>query len=208
MKRDRQLVALVVLLWLSSTTAHAQGPLSALRQNDVGLIFNTDSILFDLESYQGGVGVELSGDKMAYRLLFDFFYSTESDALDVSLGAAVERRLATGRVTPYAGGSLTLGYGKADDGEVKTVSVPVTVGGLFGVEVYLLRFLSIFAEYDLSVTMKYDRTESSVGGLESSDTTVDWSVQLGPGNQSKIGVVFYFLRGRDLQLEPVANGRR
>ncbi len=40
---------------------------------DVGLIFNIDGISLDFESYQGGFGVKLGKDSLAFRVLIDMF---------------------------------------------------------------------------------------------------------------------------------------
>jgi len=212
MKKNPLAAVAAGLLAFSCAIAGAQAKPGAFEGYDIGVIFNTDDLLMDFESYQGGVGLKLSGEKLAYRILFDVFYSTASDSLASSLGFAIERHLATGRVTPYIGGYLTIGYAStksevSSDTWTKTTSIPATAGGLFGVEVYLLRFLSFFAEYDLSATMSYASTENSVAGVESSDSTTDWTVQLGSGNQSKIGINIYFKQGRNFALEPIGKGR-
>jgi hypothetical protein len=204
-KRLCVMASLAALVLFCAGRIGAQVPIRALEGQDVGIIFNVDDILFDFESYQGGVGLMISGDKLAYRLLVDFFASTQSDSFDVTVGGVVERHIGSGRVEPYLGGYLTCGYGRAEGGSVTTIPVPATVGGLFGVELHLLRFFSIFAEYDLSVTMSYSKVDAGAAG---SVETTDWTAQIGTGNQSKIGMVFYFQQGRDLKLEPLAKDRK
>ncbi len=205
--RAGRLAALAVLSLCCCALAEALGPIPKLGGYDIGLIFNTNDLLLDFESYQGGLGVKLSGEELAYRLLLDLFGSTESHAFSLSLGGAVERHWGSARVQPYVGGYLTFGFGSSDAAGTKSVSLPVTAGGLFGVEIYIFRFLSLFGEYDLSLTMKYSKTETSTAGVETTDQSTDWTLQLGSGNQSKIGIVFYFQQGRDLRLEPIANSR-
>jgi hypothetical protein len=177
-----------------------------LPGRDLGVVFNTKDLLFGLEEYQGGVGIKISGDKMAYRGLVDVFVSSVDSSLALALGAAAEHHLSGGRVSPYLGATLTVEVARlvskdsASDTRTESTSLPVSVGGMFGVEIYATRFLSVFAEYGLSLTLSQTWTIVSTAGVEERSKELDWWVDTGLGNQSRIGIVAYFAARRDLHL--------
>jgi len=102
------LVAMMLVVSVSAAAQATKRPF--LPGYDIGVIFNTDDLLLDYESYQGGMGIKIAGEKNAYRLLVDVFYSTASDSTALTLGGAYERHFIQGRVSPYFGGYLTAGY--------------------------------------------------------------------------------------------------
>lgn len=153
---------------------------------DFGLIFNTSSILLGLESYQGGLGLKVGRDRMSFRGLFALVLNGASDAYSLNPGAAIQYYLITGsRIAPYIGGSATGGYMRPDN---VTSIVLMSVGALAGVEVFLFDFLSVFAEYAITA----DFTLST--DIPTSQTTFDYLVDAGLGNDSKLGIVIYFVR--------------
>ena len=80
-------------------------------KNNTGLIFNVNDILMDIESYQGGVGIKyFYKDKTAYRGSLDFSYSDSSSTWVFNLGNSIERHLIEGRVSPYIGVLLDVGF--------------------------------------------------------------------------------------------------
>ncbi len=107
---------LAILLGAATLGAQAKPPdpiqKPALAQGacDVGIIFNTTSILLDLDSYQAGLGIKVGGNTLAIRGLFDFVLNGASSAISVTAGAALQRYVFPGLVRPYIGGCLTLGY--------------------------------------------------------------------------------------------------
>ena len=153
---------------------------------DLGLIFNTSSILLDLESYQAGLGLKIGRDKVSFRGLFDLVLNGASDSFSLNAGAAIQYYLLPGSsIAPYIGGSAGGAYMRQAD----VISMVVlSVGALAGVEVFLLDYLSVFAEYAITA----DFTIST--DLPSSQTTFDYLVDTGMGNKSKIGIVIYFMR--------------
>lgn len=192
-----------ILTWpgaYAQETEKEPGLLSTENPYKTGVVFNVDDILLDLESYQGGIGFKrYVGDQWAVRGLFDAGASTSSNSWLLTLGGALEYHFSTGRLTPYAGGFLDLGmvhYKEEFPGdEYRTVnSFPVTFGPLFGVEIALFDFLSVFAEYGVQFDLTTTTTKERVGGVETKETDTDFSVETGIANSSKIGIVIYFNR--------------
>jgi hypothetical protein len=178
---------------IGPTAAHAQTKAPSPVQNlevakgsyDVGLIFNTSSILLDLESYQAGIGLKVGRDKLSFRGLFDLVLNGASDSFSLNGGAALQYYTLPGPVSPYVGGSAGGGYMR--QGNAMSMVV-LSIGALAGVEVFLFDFLSVFAEYAITA----DFTIST--DLASSLTTFDYLVNTGMGNNSKLGIVIYFMR--------------
>ncbi len=166
--------------------------------NNTGLIFNINDILLDIESYQGGLGVKhFLNDKIAYRGSLDFSYTDSSDTLILNLGNSIEYHPIKGRVSPYVGGLLDIGliqYKTETDADnwTKVTTIPLSVGPIFGVEVYMFSFLSLFAEYSVTVSYTTTITQLSVAGTVTEDTDSDFGTEIGIGNNSKIGIVLYF----------------
>ncbi len=153
---------------------------------DLGLIFNSSSILLDLESYQAGIGLKIGRDKVSFRGLFDLVLNGASDSFSLNAGAGIQYYLLPGSsVAPYIGGSVGGGYMKQGDALSLVV---LSVGALGGVEVFLFDFLSVFAEYAITA----DFTLST--DIPTSQTTFDYLVDTGMGNKSKLGIVIYFMR--------------
>ena len=166
--------------------------------SNTGLIFNINDILLDIESYQGGLGVKhFVNDKFAYRGSLDFSYADSSDTLIFNLGNSIEYHPIKGRVSPYFGGLVDVGlirYKTETDADnwTKVTTIPISAGPIFGVEVYVLNFLSLFAEYSMTVSYTTTITQQSVAGTVTEDTDSDFGTEIGIGNNSKIGIVLYF----------------
>lgn len=165
-----------------------------------GIIFNVNDILLDLDSYQGGIGFKrYFTDSLAYRAAFDFSYSDSSSSLLVSLGNTLEYHFIRGRISPYIGAFIDVVYASYrdeidSDNWSQVMSIPVSIGPLFGVEVAIFEFLSLFVEYSIIFDYTTTITNQSVGGSESKATESIFSVDTGIGNDSKIGIVIYFNR--------------
>jgi hypothetical protein len=193
--RTRQLTCvcfLFALLGAIAANAQTNAPsppqkLSAAQGSyDLGLIFNTSSILLDLESYQAGLGLKVGKEKLSLRGLFDLVLNGASDSFSLKAGATIQSYLLpVSSIAPYIGGSVGGGYMR--QGNATSVWL-VSVGALVGVEVFLFDFLSVFAEYAIAAdcTLTTD--------IPSSQTTFDYLVATGMGNNSKLGIVIYFMR--------------
>ena len=202
----RAAVALVlVLLAVRSSAEQRSGPI--LPGQDIGVIFSAKDLLLGLEEYQGGLGVKIAGDKVDYRLLFDVFLSSVNDSYAAALGVAAERHLPmVDRVSPYVGATLGLEAARTITRDASTgvrtdsLSLPFSLGAIFGVEVFAFRFLSVFAEYGLTGTLEYTSTTQTGPGIDETHSSWDWSLETGMGNKARIGVIVYFAPRRNLQL--------
>jgi hypothetical protein len=152
---------------------------------DLGVIFNTSDLLLGLESYQGALGAEIGWDGLALRGLFDFTINGSSETLGAELGAAFVYHLVTGVISPYVGASASGAFMTTAN---VTSAWTFTLGSLAGVEVLVLDFLSIFAEYEIGADLV------ATTNLQSSQTTFDYLIATRMGNNAKIGVVIYFMR--------------
>lgn len=196
-----------LLALLTLITGYAYSLPLYLRGVDVGLIFNTDTLLLDYESYQGGLGAKLRDGPLAYRVTTDLYLSTISESRAVTVGLALEYHFSNGRLSPYAGGYILGASAKARDEATsqdwtETRTFDLGFGGILGAELYVTRFLSLFAEYDLGLTYSRVTTEDSIGGQLSRAETADWTLDLGVGNESKIGIVIYLYRERKMDYVP------
>lgn len=163
-----------------------------------GFIFNTDSLLLDIESYQAGAGIKvLLDNNAAVRFLGDVFYSNSSNTFSSTLGVTYEKHFKPNRVSPYWGGFIEAGYISQktetdSDNWTKNVSVPISAGAVLGAEFFILEFLSVFAEYTLSFTGTITTASTSVGGnVTETDPEFNYSIDSGIGNDSKLGIIIY-----------------
>jgi hypothetical protein len=181
----------VVLLAVNIPSAAAEGSslipsLSPAKgNNDLGIIFNTNDLLLGLGNYQAGIGAKIGWGKLSLRGLFDFTVNGTAQAFGTDIGATAEYHLIPGPISPYVGGLVSVGY--VAQTNVST-AFSFSLGALVGVEVFILDFLSVFAEYEISA----DFTNTT--NLQSSQSTFDYLVTTGMGNNAKLGVVIYFMR--------------
>jgi hypothetical protein len=152
---------------------------------DVGIIFSTPDILLGLESYQGGVGAKFGSEKMDLRSNLDFQINGASNAFSISVGVTGEYHIIEGPISPYVGVSGQIGYA-AQQGVLSMI--PASIGAVIGAEIFVLDFLSVFAEYGLSADL------SLTSNLQTSQTTFDYLIHTHMGNNSKIGVVLWVMR--------------
>ncbi len=162
---------------------------SRMRLPDrLGLIFNTSSILLELDEYQNaGIGLKVRWERIALRGLLGFGYESGNETFDLSFGTALEYHLAPGaQVSPYVGGRLALEYER--DYNVDVTEFKFGLGPLFGVEVSPLDSLSVFAEYQLQYSATYVSTAD--------DSTWNYKFATGLGNRAALGIIVYFLDRR------------
>ncbi len=170
---------------------------------DVGLIFNIDGITLDFESYQGGFGVKLGKDSLAFRVLLDLFVSTgnNSTAFSLDVGTSFEYHLVKGALSPYFGGFLSTGYATQKEeisGDTWTLLriFPISFGPLFGIEIFPADFLSIFLEYALVFQYNLITIETSISGSVTRERTDEFSINTALGNNAKLGIIIYFIRSK------------
>lgn len=152
---------------------------------DLGVIFNTSDLLLDLESYQAGLGAKIGWGDLCLRGLFDFTVNGSSQSFALNVGAAFEYHLIPGPISPYVGASAGGGYMTQSN---ITSAATFSLGALAGVEVFIMDFLSVFAEYALEA----DFTNTT--DLQSSQKTFDYLINTKMGNNAKLGIVIYFMR--------------
>lgn len=199
-----QLMVLVVML-LSATVLSAQDSETSIETKQgkettcvPGFIFNTSNLLLDLDSYLGGVGIKLLYPEYTLRLMASVGFQTSTvNTTEVSLGLAYEKPFFRGRISPYTGVCTVLDLTHESlvtdaDTWTKTMSLTGEAGALLGVEVFLADFLSLFAEYELSVSLAWTRiSQNSAGTLSDPVDAVNYNVNTGLGNSASIGIVIY-----------------
>jgi hypothetical protein len=187
-KREALLAALgALLLFIVTPDAIAEGgslvpSLSAAKGPvDLGIIFSSNDLLLGLQNYEGGLGAKIGWGKWSVRGLFDVNASQSSQALGVTL----EYYILPGPISPYFGGLIGAGY--LTQTNVTSV-LSFSVGAVAGVEVFILDFLSVFAEYALTANF------SNTTDPTTSQSTFDYNISTGMGNNARLGIVIYFMR--------------
>ena len=191
------IVAIFVLLPVIGLFAQDAGEQEKKPMN-AGLIFNLNESLFGFESYQGGLGLKLGRNNVDVRLLVDLFYSNSINSFSGDFGLGLEYHLKKASISPYLGFSAGLGYSsqKEEVDEDYTLIKNVAVYGtpLFGVEIFLLDFLSVFVEYGMKFEHNKTTTEQKTADETTSEEIKSLVIDSGLGNNAKIGIVVYFSR--------------
>ena len=201
MKLNRLILCVVLCMLVSLALAaqengvpeaeEAEGSRRELQR--IGIVFNTPSILLELEEYRSaGVGVKGVWDNIAVRGLVGLAFNTNNDLFGLAVGSALEFHRAPGLVSPYFGAELLLEYLRDKVGTSTSSSFGMSIGPLFGVEVAPFDIISIFAEYTLAFSAVY----SSTSGPAGSDERWNYAIGTGLGNQGSIGIIVYFLDRR------------
>ena len=185
-------IALAGILAISGTAVAQEEK----EMKPFGIIFNTGSILLEIESYQAGIGIKTLGEKFNIRYSGDIFAANSFNTLSLGFGMALEKPLKPGKVTPYIGGfgklSLTSQRTTTDeDNWTNNISIPVSVGGLLGAEYDLIENISIFAEYELAADIGISISRVSTSGEVESTPTFSFVLDSRIGNNAKVGVVIY-----------------
>jgi len=170
-----------------------------------GLIFNTSNILLDLSAYQTGVGIMLWKSDHSLRTLFHMGYESGNEIFDTKLGIAYIKPVFQGRIVPYWGAELKGGY-NIDTDQLNNENIQKTtvltggLAGILGTEVYILDFLSAFAEYNLGIFFSRSTVEQDTEGFEAQPATTNYRIGTELGNEGSIGVVVY------LEKRPLSEG--
>ena len=112
----------------------------------------------------------------------------------------MEKHILPGPVSLYWGPSLEMGVTilnnrfDADNWTQNIAWELLSAGCVAGFELFIFDFLSVFAEYNLALTLGLNTDRMSVAGVESSTTEFTYKLDLGLGNQTMLGLVFYFKR--------------
>ena len=135
----------------------SRGP--AIGKRDLGVIFNTDDILLDLESYQGGLGVKIGLDKFMLRAMADILLNTGLNPFSLTVGAVLEKHVLPGPVSLYWGPCARMGFTiltdkiDADNWNQNIAWEVLSAGVVGGIELFIFDFLSVFAEYQLALSL-------------------------------------------------------
>jgi len=204
--KAKRLIVLVLLV-LGCATAFPAGKTSlfavgkpAAGERDLGVIFNTNDILLDLESYQGGVGAKIGLGQYVLRPMADILLNTDFNPFSLTLGAVLEKHILPGPVSLYWGPSLEMGVTilnnrfDADNWTQNIAWELLSAGCVGGIELFIFDSLSIFAEYSLALTLGMNTDRMSVAGVESSTTEFTYKLDLGLGNSAMFGIVVYLTR--------------
>ena len=189
----------LVLLTISAVVAQEEikeykNPLN------LGVIFNIGESIFSLESYQGGLGFKLGRNAIDARFLTNFYYSNSLSSLSIDLNSSVEYHLNDATVSPYLGGNLGIGHisqkEKYGVGETWTAIKDLILygGPLFGVEIFVLDFLSLFAEYSFRIEHHKNTIQDNTPDKLITKETKILVLNTGLGNNANIGLVVYFKR--------------
>jgi hypothetical protein len=116
--------------------------------------------------------MDLGGQKLGLIFNATSLLGTVSESSDTELSGAFEYHLVKGKVSPYTGGIAGI---EIDAQTGAATNLAFFMGGLLGVEVRLLDYLGLFAEYNLRLTF--------------AEPQVD--IELGLGNAGQIGVIVY-----------------
>lgn len=159
-----------------------------------GIVFNYAGSSINLESYQGGLGFKLQKAEIGHRIHADAFFALDSNIIDLGIGYTRERHLHSGIAEPYLGFTVRTQIVRrrnelGGDSWQSTISIPLAVGPVLGVELRPTEFLGIFAEYELIASASAEITRSSEGGT---DTQFDAFADAAMGNNGRIGLVVYF----------------
>jgi hypothetical protein len=167
---------------------------------DLGILFSANDISLDLQGFQGGVGAKLNLKDWMLRGTADLLLNTRFDPFSISLGAVLEKHLWPGPLSVYWGPSAGMGfttlllYRTDDDNWSRTTTVPLSLGCVFGIEVFFFQFLSLFVEYQGALDLGLDITRVSTAGSVSTDTEFTYKLDVGMGNNAMFGIVFYLMK--------------
>ena len=201
---------LLVVLVLTCTCAFASertsvwpGIVPKTGPVDLGIIFNTNDLLLDIEGFQGGVGAKVNLKDWMLRCMADLVLNTEFDPFSLSLGAVLEKHLWPGPISVYLGPAVETGFtslllSKTDeDNWSRTSIVPLSLGCVFGIEFFIFDALSVFVEYQAAFELGINRTRVSTAGSVSSTAELTYNLDVGMGNNAMFGIVFYLLHKKD-----------
>jgi hypothetical protein len=194
------IITFAVLCCVVPLFSQEEGENTEEGQNDelnIGFIFNTNSILLEVESYQAGIGMKFGDDNLSVRGLLDIYYIHSASLFTIDLGAAIEYHFITGIISPYFGGFIKVGftsiYSEIDaDNWTHNYSIPISAGPLLGVEIFPFPFLSIFAEYNIEARFSIGIDQVNSSGTVTQTNNFDFLIDSKIGNNSKLGIVVYF----------------
>lgn len=194
------LLSCSAVLWPAENASLWKSGKPNVGERDFGLILNTADMLLNLESYQGGIGTKIGIGDFVLRPAADILLNTGINPFSLTLGLVLEMHFLPGPVSVYWGPSLQTGFTiltnkiDADNWSQVTGIEMFTAGAVCGIELFIFDFLSIFVEYQLAINLGLNIYRTSLDGVVSSNTEFTYKLDLGLGNNTMIGVVFYLMR--------------
>lgn len=154
-----------------------------------GIIFNTSNLLLDIDEYQSGVGLKLRSESYSVRALLKLRYESGNNTFESNFGLALEKPFFSGMISPYWGISIAGGFEQNDFSTQERTTITGDLSALFGTEVYIFDFLSVFAEYKLGTTISRVKTVNKT--TDESSANLNYQIGSELGNNGSIGVVIY-----------------
>ena len=199
---EKKIFIVLFIFFLFTNIAFSEdidAPTDVPAASHSAFIFNTNNLLLDLDSYQGGVGFKLLLDNQyAFRFLIDGYYSNSLNTFSFTLGTAFEGHFTPyDMISPYWGAFIDGGYltqSVITDNENWTTdkSIPFSIGAILGVEVFIFEYLSVFAEYNLIGKFLVEISEFSENGtITTTEPAYSSEIDTSIGNNSSIGITIY-----------------
>jgi hypothetical protein len=198
------LLAILVLtcagVFASERTSIWEGIEPKAEPPDFGILFNTNDILLDIEGFQGGIGAKISLKNWMLRSSADLIFRNHWFSFDV--GAVLEKHLLPGPMSLYCGPAAGIGYtldhDKDDEDNWSREHYPFfSLGCVFGIEVFIFQFLSLFVEYQAALKLGLDITKVNVAGSVSTTKEFTYDFDIGMGNNAMFGIVIYLAKRND-----------
>ena len=191
-------IGLALLFFLVGLTpAFGQDDAKPAPERTLGILFSTSNILMDIGTYGTGVGLGWYRPENAIRAFGSGVASNSSSTLTTEAGVARVGYLDQARVSPYwivsgSAGFLTQKSETGPDNWTRTTTLNATAGMGLGAEVFILDFLSVFADYQLLADVSRAQTRESVGGaVTQGEATWTYVIQTALGNTSRLGLAIY-----------------
>jgi hypothetical protein len=184
----------IIMIFYAVSAAWAADPVDKQPVFSQGIIFNSQIPLSLVSSYEGGIGYKLANLRLG-DLFFNLRFLLSLQIVDgfndyqTKLGATIELPLfKPGWLNPYGGLVLEGGVDRLLSPLVDVTTFVYSAKLLLGIEILILDYLSIFAEYALS--LDFTTEVDSTSGVPV--TTTSWQIASGVGNSASIGIILYF----------------
>ena len=227
----RRLVPVLILFLISSLVVAQDVPVPADLPDDdtaaavdseegadreppvLGFMFNAPNLLFDIDSYQGGVGARLRYPDFGIRALLSMAYGSTNSAIKARAGIVYTRSFHPGRVEPYWGVGVSGGFdrerlGTDPDNYTEVDVLSGSAVAVLGAEVFVLDFVSVFAEYEVYADLNRTTIRQAVGGVVTDgDPTTTFGFGLDIGNEAAIGITIYLICGTKARTRHLSSWR-
>jgi len=190
--------SVLILICLSQTAIINSLDINSMEK---AFLFNVPSLLLEVQAYQGGLGLKAGSGTWFFRGMVDFMMEDDGQPPSTFLwgiSIAVEKHLSEGKASPYIGGAGGIHYSSARTDIAggdwsREEELILELGPILGIELEIMKNLSLFAEYQLLGSLGWPAVTTYTGGQEervSGDQ--QWSIDLDLGNAGLIGLCIYF----------------